>query len=132
MPSTRHPTLSRLRERLHHGPKRRPWRERVRRATGVNVCLRVLVFLAGLVLVLAGAALWLFSGLLTAPLVLAGLWVWSWEFAWARRLQHRFRLHVQALWKRVRHRPARWTLATVSSVAVGAAGYWSFMAYGPI
>ncbi len=132
MPSTRHPWQTRLFERLHHGPRRRPWRERVRRTTGANFGLRALVFVAGLVLVLAGAAMWLFSGLLTAPLVLAGLWVWSWEFAWARRLQHRFRLHVRALWKRVRRRPARWTLATLSSIAVGAVGYWGFMAYGPI
>ena len=84
--------------------------------------------MAGLVLVVGGAAMWVFTSLLTAPVVLAGLWVWSWEFAWARRWQHAFRLHLRDLCSRVRRHPVRWTVATVLGIAVGVAGYGAFMA----
>lgn len=91
----------------------------------------MIVFVGGLVLVAGGAAAWLFSSLLTAPVVLAGLWVWSWEFAWARRWQHAFRLHLRDVWRRVRRRPVRWSAATVLGIAVGVAGYWGFATLGP-
>lgn len=104
----------------------------MRSSAGADRCLRGVVFAAGLVLVLCGAATWLFSTLLTAPLMLAGLWVWSWEFAWARRLQHRFRLHLRRLWERARRRPVWWSLASSAGIAVGGAAYWAFVAYGPV
>ncbi len=48
------------------------------------------VFVAGLLLIALGLALTVLPGPLTIPPVLAGLWVWSTEFAWARRFFESF------------------------------------------
>ncbi|WP_200936369.1 hypothetical protein [Marmoricola sp. Leaf446] len=131
MPSHRHPTLTRLRERLARGPERRPWRHFVGTVVPADLGLRSGVFALGLALVLAGCALWIFSGLLTVPLVFAGLWVWSWEFAWARRLLHGFRSWVRSRVRGIRERPRRWAAMTVTTLAVTAGCYWAFLSYGP-
>ena len=38
------------------------------------------IFVLGLLFILGGLALAVLPGPLTIPLVLLGLWVWSWEF----------------------------------------------------
>lgn len=111
-------------------PERRPWREALRRLAGLDHCFRGCVFTVGLLVVLGGAALWMFSILLTAPLVFAGLWVWSWEFLWAGRLLHRFRLWLTRLGERARRRPLRWTALTTVGVASGAAAYYAGLQSG--
>ena len=63
------------------------------------------MFFLGLVVVLGGAVPWVFSTLLTAPVILAGLWIWSWEFVWGRRLLHRFMGWLGRFWERVRDGP---------------------------
>ena len=90
------------------GPVRRP-----------GELFRAFVFVVGLLAVLGGAALWLFSTLLTTPLILAGLWIWSWEFVWARRLLHRFRIWLTRLLRQVRRRPKRWTVVTALGILSG-------------
>ena len=111
-------------------PDRRPWRESLGRHQAANNCFRAAVFAVGLVAVLGGAALWLFSTLLTAPLILAGLWIWSWEFVWARRLLHRFKAWLGRFWERVRRRPARWALMTALGVLGGVGVYWASSTLG--
>jgi hypothetical protein len=93
-------------------------------------CFRVCVFGAGLLVILGGAALWLFSTLLTTPLIFAGLWIWSWEFLWARRLLHRFKEWMSRFWKRVRRRPAKWAVITALGALGGAAGSWACFELG--
>ena len=93
-------------------PDRRPWRAKVARTPGLDHCFRAGVFLVGLIVVVGGAALWLFSTLVTTPVILAGLWIWSWEFVWARRLLHKFSYWLSRFWKRVRRRPTKWTVVT--------------------
>ena len=108
-----------------HGlPDRRPWRESLGRHRAANHCFRAVVFGVGLIVVLGGAALWLFSTLLTAPVILAGLWIWSWEFVWARRLLHRFKLWCGRFWERVKRRPTKWVIITALGVLSGVAAYW--------
>jgi hypothetical protein len=85
------------------------------------------IFAVGAVLNVAGAAAWLLSVLLTAPLMLAGVWVWSREFGWAERLLHRVRAWVASLWQRVRTHPVRWAVMTVAGLAGTAALYWFLM-----
>ena len=109
---------------------RRPWRESLARLPGLDHCFRACVFVAGLLAVLGGAALWLFSTLLTTPLILAGLWIWSWEFVWARRLLHKFRYWLSRFWKRVRRRPTKWTVLTGLGVLIGVAGWWAYFEFG--
>ena len=93
-------------------------------------CYRAAVFGIGLIAVLGGAALWLFSMLLTAPLLLAGLWIWSREFAWARRLFHRFRSWVSRFLERVRRRPVKWTVLTALGILSGVAISWACYQFG--
>jgi hypothetical protein len=88
------------------------------------------VFVVGLILVLAGAAMWLLSMLLAVPPVLVGLWVWSREFHWGHRLYRAFLRRAWSLWSRVRSRPVRWAVATLGGVGLAWAGYWAWGHYG--
>ena len=128
--STRSTTPGRLLERLRGLPHRRPWRRWVRRRPGLNQCVRAAVFVLGLLVILGGAALWLFSMLLTVPLLFLGLWIWSWEFVWAQDLLHRFRKWLHRFIEKVKQRPRRWSFVTALGVASGAAGYWACFHFG--
>jgi uncharacterized membrane protein YbaN (DUF454 family) len=88
---------------------------------------RVCVFLLGSVLNLLGVAAWLLSALLTAPLLLAGLWVWAREFEWAERLLVRVRRWARSLWARVKSQPMTWGLMTATSIGGTATAYWLLM-----
>ncbi len=90
----------------------------------MNRCYRCGVFLAGLAVVLAGCAVWLLSVLAAVPAVLAGVLLWSKEFAWARRLLAALKHYGNRLWKRVKRRPLSWAVITAASLAPGAASYW--------
>lgn len=125
MPSHRHPALVRLRARLAEGPRRRAWRHAVRSVGPADHGLRAAVFVLGLVLVVTGIGLWVLSTVLTVPVLLAGLWVWSWEFAWARRLMHAFRGWVRSQVRRARAHPVRWTVSTVATFAVTVTVCWA-------
>ncbi len=100
------------------------WRERLRRFPVRNRCYRGLVFIGGLVLVVVGGVLWMFSVVLMLPVALAGLWLWSTEFLWGRRLFRAFVGWGRRLWKRIKARPRRWTMITLASIATGALAYW--------
>ena len=100
------------------------WRERLRSRAGLNRCYRCGVFLAGLTVVLAGCALWLLSVLAAVPAVLAGVWLWSKEFEWGRRLLGRLKRYALRVWKRAKRRPIRWAVITAAGLTLGAASYW--------
>ena len=89
------------------------------------------VFVVGLILLLAGAAMWLVSVLLAAPLVLAGSWVWSRDFHWGHRLFHGILDRLRSMWSRARARPVRWGLMTLAGVASAWAGSWGWQQYAP-
>jgi hypothetical protein len=89
--------------------------------------MRAGIFSLGLVLNLLGAAAWLLSALLMAPLMLAGLWIWSHEFPWAGRLLDRFHTWARALWRRITARPVRWGVSTATSLSGTATAYWLWM-----
>lgn len=99
-------------------------RERLRSRTGLNRCYRGCVFLAGLAVVLAGCALWLLSVLAAVPAVLAGVWLWSKDFEWGRRLLGRLKCYGLGIWQRAKRRPLRWTVITAAGFAFGATSYW--------
>lgn len=96
------------------------WHDRLRRAPGARACWRGAVFVVGLLLVLAGSAMWAFSILLTLPPVYAGVWIWSTEFAWGRWLLDAVKGRARRLWSRVRAHPLRWVALTAAG-ACGAA-----------
>ncbi len=95
------------------------------RSSGVR---RLGLFLLGSILNLLGLGAWLLSALLMAPLLLAGLWVWSHEFAWAKKLLRRFGRWAESYWRRVRASPVKWGLTTAVSLGATTAAYWYLMA----
>lgn len=88
------------------------------------------MFLLGSALTLLGVAAWLLSVLLTAPLLLAGLWVWSHEFHWAGRLLGRCHSWTGSLRRRVEARPVRWGLMTATSIGGSGTAYWLLLTGG--
>lgn len=125
MPSTttnRNP-LAGSRWDADRGP-RGSWRDRLRRVPGWGHCFRGGVFLGGLALLVAGAAAWMLTALLTMPLVFAGLWLWASEFEWGRRIFHAFVRRGRRMLKDVAARPRRWAGVTVTGLAAGAGAYW--------
>jgi hypothetical protein len=86
---------------------------------------RVGVFVAGLLLVALGFALAVLPGPLTIPPVLAGLWVWSTEFAWARRLFDSFKRKAKAAWAHARQHRVSSIAITVGGLLLVAAVVWA-------
>ncbi|TFV48138.1 PGPGW domain-containing protein [Blastococcus sp. TF02A-35] len=101
------------------------FRERVHRNPGVAMAWRVTVFAAGLLLVMLGVALTVLPGPLTIPPVLAGLWLWSTEFDWARRFFASFRRKAVAAWRHARQHPVSSLAVTVGGLAAAGAAFWA-------
>lgn len=101
------------------------FRERVHGTAGVALAWRVGVFLAGLLFVLLGLALTVLPGPLTIPPVLVGLWVWSTEFEWARRIFVTFRRKAREAWQHARQHPVGSAAVTFGGLAAAAAVLWA-------
>ncbi|WP_346619146.1 PGPGW domain-containing protein [Blastococcus montanus] len=101
------------------------FRDRVHRHHGVAVAYRVAVFTVGLLLVMLGIALTVLPGPLTIPPVLAGLWVWSTEFAWARRFFTTFRRKAVEAWRHARQHPASSVAVTLGGLAAAGVAFWA-------
>ena len=86
---------------------------------------RVGVFVVGLLFVLLGIALTALPGPLTIPPVLLGLWVWSTEFEWARRLFASFRRKASDTWKHAKQHPVSSTVVTVGGLVLAAGAFWA-------
>ena len=102
-------------------PSRAPsWRARVRQRPVARQLWRGGVFLAGFLCIIGGVALMVLPGPLTIPPVLLGLYLWSTEFDWARRMFDVVRIKARTAWRRARARP--WTAAVVTGGGLLAAG----------
>jgi hypothetical protein len=92
------PTVARLRGREPgEGPPRRR-RDRLRSRRDVGAVYRIGVFVTGLLFIALGLALAVLPGPLTIPPVVLGLWIWSTEFRFARRLFESFERKGQKAW----------------------------------
>lgn len=89
--------------------------------------MRACVFAVGLTLVASGTVFWVVSSAPTSPLLFAGLWVWSWEFAFARRLLHRFKSYLHDPWGSARRRPVLYTTLSVLGLISAGGAYWGFL-----
>ncbi len=110
-------------------PDRWAWRRKVRANVHRRRIYRVVVGLAGLLLIGLGVLTGPLPGPGGIPLVLLGLAVWASEFAWAHRLMLRFKhaLHVFRGWSRKKQ-----VLAGVIFVAIcGVLGYGYLLVIGP-
>jgi hypothetical protein len=90
------------------------------------------VFVVGLLFMAVGVALAVLPGPLTIPPVLLGLWIWSTEFAWARRFFTSFKAKAKATWAHAKHHPASSLLVTVSGLVAAAAAVWAVNHYALI
>lgn len=100
-------------------------RARIRATPGLCHLYRLGVFLAGALFVVLGVALAVLPGPLTIPPVLLGLWIWSTEFRWARRLFVSMRGRAGGAWQHARAHLLRSMALTVGGVAAICAAIWT-------
>ena len=74
---------------------------------------------------LGGIALAVLPGPLTIPPVLVGVYVWSLEFGWARRLRIRVTKSAKEAWNQARQHPARAAVITVAGLLAAVAVVWA-------
>ena len=101
------------------------FRDRIRSKPGLAQAWRVGVFLAGLLCVAVGIALAVLPGPLTIPPVLLGLWIWSSEFAWAKKLFTSFQRKANDAWAHARRHPVSSAVITVGGLALAGAVFWA-------
>jgi hypothetical protein len=101
------------------------FRERVHRNRSVALAWRIGVFTAGLLFVLLGIALTVLPGPLTIPPILLGLWVWSTEFEWARRIFATFARKGRDAWRHARQHPVSSAAVTLGGLAAAGAVFWA-------
>lgn len=100
---------------------------RVNGTAGGRVALKVVVFLVGLFFVVAGVLLVALPGPLTIPPLLVGVYVWSLEFSWARRLRVRVNRSARAAWADARQHPARAITITVLGLVAAVVVVWAVL-----
>lgn len=100
-------------------------RARLRANPATRHPYRVAIFLAGLLCIAVGIALAVLPGPLTIPPVLLGLWIWSWEFAFAQRFFDSFKEKGHEAWEQARRRPVAAAAATAVGLAAAAATIWA-------
>jgi uncharacterized membrane protein YbaN (DUF454 family) len=90
---------------------------------------RVVLFLAGLLLIITGLALIVLPGPLTIPPILLGLWLWSLEFEFARHWLHPIRQKGAVAWDQAREKPVHTTVVTVLGLVGAAIMIWASLRY---
>lgn len=90
---------------------------------------RVVVFVAGLLLVLTGLVLIVLPGPLTIPPVLLGLWLWSREFEFARRWLRPVRAQGAVAWEQARAKPFHTAAVTVFGLVAAAVIIWAALRF---
>ena len=100
-------------------------RERVHAKPATALAWRIGVFIVGLLCMALGLALSVLPGPLTIPPVLLGLWVWSTEFDWARRVFATFARKARETWKHARQHPVSSAAVTFGGLAAAAAVFWA-------
>jgi hypothetical protein len=100
-------------------------RERVHEKPATALAWRIGVFVVGLLCMALGLALSVLPGPLTIPPVLLGLWVWSTEFAWARRIFVSFRRKAREAWEHARQHPVSSLAITFGGLALVGVAVWA-------
>ncbi len=90
---------------------------------------RVVLFLAGLALIITGLVLVVLPGPLTIPPVLAGLWLWSLEFEFARHWMRPVRARGADAWALAKEKPVHTTVVTVLGLLGAGLMIWATVRY---
>ncbi len=117
----------RIRVRQH--PMTTSTRDRLRTNPALRTPYRVGVFLAGLLFIVLGIALMALPGPLTIPPVLFGLWIWSKEFAWAKRLFDSFKVRANEAWAHAKAKPVSSAAITIAGLLAAGAAFWAVQHY---
>lgn len=104
-------------------------RERLRAGPVTAVLLKAVVFAVGLLFVVLGLVLAALPGPLTIPPVLLGVWIWSTEFAWAKRLLVRVRRSADVARAHARQRPVLSAVVTGGGLVVLAVVVWAVLRF---
>jgi len=86
---------------------------------------RVVVFVAGLLLIITGLVLIVLPGPLTIPPILLGLVVWSMEFDFAERWLDPIERRAQIAWDAAQARP--WRTGIITGTGLLGAGVASYL-----
>ena len=90
---------------------------------------RVVLFIAGLLLIIIGLVLIVLPGPLTIPPILLGVWLWSLEFEFARRWLRPIKAKGGVAWEQARAKPIRTTVVTVLGLVGAAVVIWAALRY---
>jgi uncharacterized membrane protein YbaN (DUF454 family) len=90
---------------------------------------RVILFVAGLLLIITGLVLIVLPGPLTIPPILLGLWLWSLEFEFARRWLRPMRERGAVAWAQARAKPVHTTVVTVLGLVGAGVVIWAAFRY---
>lgn len=104
-------------------------RHRLRSNPATRQPYRIGVFVLGLICIAAGVALAVLPGPLTIPPVLLGLWIWSWEFAFARKLFESFKKKADEAWAHAKRKPISSALITVGGLVMAGVAMWAVIHY---
>jgi len=104
-------------------------RDRLRSNPATRQPYRIAVFVVGLICIAGGIGLAVLPGPLTIPPVLLGLWIWSWEFAFAQRLFESFQTKAHEAWAHAKRHPVSSTIATVGGLVLAAVVIWAIVHY---
>jgi uncharacterized membrane protein YbaN (DUF454 family) len=90
---------------------------------------RVVLFVAGLLLIITGLVLVVLPGPLTIPPILLGLWLWSLEFEFARHWLRPVRERGSVVWDQAKERPVHTTAVTALGLVGAAILIWAALRY---
>src|SRR6478752_9418242 len=90
---------------------------------------RVVLFVAGLLLILIGLALIVLPGPLTIPPILLGVWLWSLEFEFARHWLRPIKKQGSAAWDTAKEKPVHTTAVTVLGLVGAGLLIWAALRY---
>ena len=90
---------------------------------------RVVLFVAGLLLILLGLALIVLPGPLTIPPILLGVWLWSLEFEFARHWLRPIKRKGSAAWDTAKEKPVHTTVVTVLGLIGAVFFIWAALHY---
>jgi uncharacterized membrane protein YbaN (DUF454 family) len=90
---------------------------------------RVILFVAGLLLIITGLVLIVLPGPLTIPPILLGLWLWSLEFEFARHWLRPVKERGSQAWDVAKEKPVHTTVVTALGLIGAAVAIWMTVRY---
>jgi hypothetical protein len=104
-------------------------RHRLRTNAATRTPYRVGVFVVGLLFIVTGFALAVLPGPLTIPPLLVGLWIWSTEFAFAKRFFDSVKAKADEAWCHAKKHPVSSAVMTIGGLIAAGVAFWAVQHY---